>query len=200
MRIPEYIRTDEFVDVLSTIEFMTWLVQQLEEHPLYWKWFIKAAHNALQGALVCALKGSANIGIYPKKLQAEWLNYYEISRTNPDVTPPVEKLAPFKELLSRACQPECMRYLGGSPLVLSKQEIEDLYCLNDEVRNNFVHFTPKIWSIEGVGLPRIVGVAIKITESLMLEHPACQLHLSKKKTNKFRRHIEHLRATLEVRG
>ncbi len=197
IQIPKYIRTNEIEDVLSTVAFMADLVPQLEDNPIYWKWLIQAAHNALQGSLVCVLSGTAGIGAFPEKLQSKWLEYFEKSRTDSSITPPPERLAPFKELLARASQQEHMHYLDGSPLVLTKEEVCDLHFLNDLLRNNFVHFTPGGWSIEGAGLPRIILTAIRVTTWIMLEHPACRLKLECRQASSLEKHAIAIHSVLE---
>jgi hypothetical protein len=53
------------------------------------------------------------------------------------------------------------------PLLLMPEQLKDIKRLHDHFRNNFAHFTPKGWSIEKAGLPRIVGAAIDAAEVLM---------------------------------
>ena len=48
-----YVRTDEREDVIASLDLIALLAPQLLRHPPMWKWVISAAHNALQGALVC---------------------------------------------------------------------------------------------------------------------------------------------------
>jgi hypothetical protein len=76
---------------------------------------------------------------------------------------PEERLAPFLELLERC--------IAGTPifdpLVLTPDQHEYIRALHDQLRNNFAHFTPKGWSIEKAGLPRMIGAALDATEVLM---------------------------------
>src|SRR5262249_8303391 len=51
----DYIRFDEIEDVVVSAELVAHLAPLLDAHPSYWKWVIVAAHNAMQGAMVCAL-------------------------------------------------------------------------------------------------------------------------------------------------
>jgi hypothetical protein len=43
----------------------------------------------------------------------------------------------------------------------------DIRQLHHKFRNNFAHFTPKGWSIEKAGLPRIIAAALHAVEDLM---------------------------------
>ena len=83
--------------------------------------------------------------------------------------PPKERLADFNTLIKWGCNSQRMSYLGGVPLSLSDQQRKDLRRLNDEFRNNFAHFTPKGWSIERVGLPRIILTAVDAIHHLMTQ-------------------------------
>ena len=54
--------------------------------------------------------------------------------------------------------------------MLTPKQRKNIKRLHDHFRNNFVHFTPKGWSIEKAGLPWIVGAAIDAAEALMRQH------------------------------
>jgi hypothetical protein len=57
-----YLRTDEIADVVAALDLLGAVSPLLLRHPPLWKWLIIAAHNALQGAMVCALSGTAGVG------------------------------------------------------------------------------------------------------------------------------------------
>ena len=80
------------------MELLTLLVPLVNKTPRYWKWIIIAAQSAVQGALVCALSGTAGIGALTKDLQSAWLAWFD-TRKGPA---PDEKLADFKTLLKWA--------------------------------------------------------------------------------------------------
>jgi hypothetical protein len=60
------IRFDEREDVLASLDLLKLITPLLDECPAYWKWAIIAAHNALQGAMVCALADSAGLTVLNK--------------------------------------------------------------------------------------------------------------------------------------
>jgi DNA-binding MarR family transcriptional regulator len=88
-----------------------------------------------------------------------WLDADPATR-GPD---PDERLADFGELLKR-----CIA--RSDLLVLTPKQRKDIRSLHDHFRNNFVHFTPKGWSIEKAWLPRMVGTAMDAAEVLMRQH------------------------------
>lgn len=173
MRRSSYLRFDEREDVIASIELCAFLAPTLNVKPLFWKWVLVSVHNALNGALVCALSGTAGIGSLKPKSAKKMLDWLE-SGNGPY---PQEWLADFETLLEWAQDKARMSYLEGEPLSLTQADAKDLKKLNS-LRRNFVHFTPKGWSIEKAGLPRIILAAARLTETLMLEHPSARLHLS----------------------
>jgi hypothetical protein len=168
----EWVRTDEREDVINALEHCLALARTLNATPRNWKWLLIALHNALQGALVCTLSGSANVGALSDPSFAEVLNWLENSRSDPSApAPKKEWLANLTTLYERAKKPDWMCEFGGQPLVTTEQQDDDIRRLND-LRNGFMHFTPRGWSIERVGLPRISVTALKIVDTLLTTHPA----------------------------
>ena len=136
---------------------------------------IVAAQSALQGALVCALSGTAGIGALRKELHVAWLDWFD-HRQGP---PPDERLASFLTLLKWGTNEKRIRYGGGgAPLKLTKAQMRDIKRLHGYFRNSFMHFAPKGWAIEVAGLPRMVLATIEATEFLMLNQPRVRMHLS----------------------
>src|SRR5262245_8208016 len=158
----DYIRFDEIEDVLASVDLIALVAPLVREKPWYWKWIIIGAQNALQGAMVCAFADTSNTSILTKRSAAkmlDWLNADPASRG----PYPEERLADFGELLDRC--------IAGTPnfepLVLTSRQHADIKRLHEHFRNNFAHFTPKGWSLEKVGLPRIIEAALYAAEILM---------------------------------
>jgi hypothetical protein len=61
-----------------------------ETDPATWFFIILDLHRALYCALIAALSGTAEIGVYPEWLRAEWMDYFEKSRTDPKANAPAE--------------------------------------------------------------------------------------------------------------
>ena len=99
------------------------------------------------------------------------------------------------KLYERAKDPAYMKEFGGAPLQTTQEQDKDIRRLNN-LRTNFAHFTPKGWSIESVGLSRIVLNAALIIEILMLSHPACTLRLEQEQSARVEKAIATLRDLL----
>jgi hypothetical protein len=155
----DYIRFDEIEDVVVSAELVAHLAPLLDEHPSYWKWAIVAAHNALQGAMVCALADSTGTSVLDDSAKKMWAWLEADTATRGE--PPEENLASFKRLLNRCTS-------GSEPLLkLTSQQARDVEKLHD-FRCKFVHFLPHHhWSIQKLGLPRIITAAMDAVATLM---------------------------------
>ena len=157
----EYVRFDEYEDVLASVELVALLAPMVQQQPQCWKWIIVGAHSALQGAMVCAFVDSSGTLILEKKSRAKTLKWYNTDATTRGEHPK-ERLADFGDLLKVGLRGSHNR----EPLLLTRQQCRDIRRLH-EFRNDFIHFTPKGWPIEKAGLPRIVGAALDAAEGLM---------------------------------
>jgi hypothetical protein len=132
-----------------------------QSDPATWFFIILDLHRALYCALVSALSGPAEIGAYPEGLQIKWIEYFEKSRTDPDVKPPEKDfVAPFTELFSRA------ENVSPPLLQLTPDQRADILKLN-EFRGDLEHVKPRTWSLEIGGLPRMSMVAAEVFEILL---------------------------------
>lgn len=118
-----------------------------------WKWAIIAMQNAVQNAIVAAISGTDQLGALTKKAAREWLEAYEQDRTDY----PEPWLASFLELYGR------MKVRTGFP---ASPEIDKDIASLVGFRNDFTHFTPKGWSLQLAGLPRILRNALAVVEHL----------------------------------
>jgi hypothetical protein len=115
---------------------------------------IIAAHDAVQGARACAIADTTGTNVLSEKSARKMLDFLEgTSKQYPG-----EFLADFKTLMNRA------------NVELLPQDAKDIGMLHD-FRNEFVHFTPKGWSIGAAGLPRITDAALRLVERLMQSEP-----------------------------
>src|SRR4051812_15017130 len=95
----DYVRYDEIEDVLSSLDLLAIVVQLVRKNPSYWKWVIVAAHDALQGAMICALNDTSGVSVLEQKSARKMLDWLETQEGEV----PNERLAGFKTLLAR-CQ------------------------------------------------------------------------------------------------
>lgn len=125
LKLPKFIRIrDEFEDVLTSVELVANLLPAAEQDPLLWKWILVAAHNGLQGAMVCALSGTDGTGALSERSAAKAIQWLQTQ----DGPHPEPWLADFPALLNRSCDPEKIR--DGRALELNQEDLTDLDRLN----------------------------------------------------------------------
>ena len=187
----EYIRFDEVEDVLSSLDLLALISARITREPSYWKWVIVSSHMALQGAIVCVLAGTSSLPVLDKnsgRLMADWLDKRQGQI-------PDDRLADFGTLLDRA---QDKQFTDGNPLALTAQRKKDILRLHRHFRNDFAHFTPKGWSIEVAGLPRIISAALGAIEVLMLRDRILY-KLSGNKRRRLARNLAQTRAALGIK-
>ena len=155
-----YVRFDEREDVLASLDLLVEVVPLLRKRPPFWKWAIVGSHSALQGAMVYFLRGTSGIEVLDERSARKWHEWYETM----EGMPPDERLADFDTLLWRCCRKLKNQ---GTAIELTRRQLSDIRRLHRHFRNNFAHFTPKGWSIEKAGLPRIMETAVSCTGRLM---------------------------------
>jgi hypothetical protein len=193
---PGWLRMDEREDAIVAIEHAADTALTVAEKPLNWKWVIISTHNALQGALVCTLSGTAGFGALKKQSRKEMLRWYEAFRSDPNAPYPEDWLEAPLTLYGWAKDASRMGDLGGSPLRTTAGQDDDVKFLN-ELRRDFMHFTPKSWSLEEAGLPRMVLNAADIVRQLLLQHPVNACRLDDDQKARVEGAIGRLRSTLE---
>lgn len=172
-----WLRTDEPTDVVASTRHTLRLLAFVKSDPAVWKWIILSAHSALQGAMVCHLSGSAQLGCLSSKSAADWLEWHERDRRgqvkwielgNDELglpsrqpaskadQPPRQYMAKPEDLFVRLHKP-AKRIEGGcgSVVLLSDSQKRSFGKLN-ALRNQFTHFAPTGWSIELSGISQLV--------------------------------------------
>jgi hypothetical protein len=153
--VGEWLRIDEHTDVLSSTDILALVGPRLRKSPFDWKWMILAAHNGLQGALVCAIQDTSSTNILSKQSAIEMLNWLDTLEGDR----PKEQLADFSTLVKK--------FRRKYPRVLTAEQYSKMLKLHREFRNKFSHFTPTHWSIEISILPDLVENAIDSIETAM---------------------------------
>ena len=171
-----WIQIDEAEDVVGSLRHVIRTAQFVGEDQLAWKWVVLALHSALQGACVCHLTSTAApVGAVTERNAAEWLAYFEDSRSNPNARAPKTDLMGLPDLLAAVRKP----YSAGdrsnaAGVELSDSELSWLRRFHEVFRNQFVHFEPIGWSIEVSGIPEIAKLVVRIIEDIMQIGWACR--------------------------
>ena len=155
-----FLRTDESEEAISALEMLSEITPFLVKDIYRWKWAIVATHNTLQGFMVLALRHGNGLLALRDKIAAEWLKAHREGGKRP-----VEKLDNFLNLYKKV-KSERMLCYGHSKKFVAKPNHDWAVKKLNELRNEFVHFVPKGWSLELLGLPEICLNCLEIIEFL----------------------------------
>ena len=164
-----WIRTNEAEDVAASLRHALRCREFVLLDSQAWKWLALALHSALQGACVCRLVTTASpVGAVAERNAAEWLEYFEKSSTEPNMTTPRTYLLSLPELLKAARKPgSAGDGSGESGITVADDEVQWLTRFHNEIRNQFVHFEPRGWSLDISGIPELSKVIVKIIRDIM---------------------------------
>ena len=157
MKIAEYIRTDECHDVLASLEHCSLSLRQARQSDRSWKWVILSLHSALQGAMVCHLSGTAQLGALTKKEAKKWLERHEKKEDHA----PRYYVASATELFFRLSCPSSRIESGGEIIAVTSQQRKSFKRLHD-LRNDFTHFSPNGWSIDKMSIKEVIDDILDI--------------------------------------
>lgn len=156
----QWLRIDEREDVLVSLSACLNSIAGSGPEPGLWKWAILALHNALQGAMVCHLSGTAQLGALSEKSAGKWLDWYERDRKGEiqridcgtdemgvrqyriakGYEPPPERLADAGELFKRLSNAAKRIEPGaGGVIAITASERESFRRLHS-LRNDLSHF------------------------------------------------------------
>jgi transcriptional regulator with XRE-family HTH domain len=136
------IRTDAAEDAVSSLELAASFLESALTDDRYWKWFVVATHSAVQGIFVLALK--AGDGLLVQKLG---VTQKRIAAYEADTRPPLPHMDNFFNLYKKLHKKENLRSSDSVPIQPSEVHEQAVKSL-DELRDEFLHFNAKSWSIE----------------------------------------------------
>ncbi|MCY3773077.1 MAG: hypothetical protein OXG98_13800 [Gemmatimonadetes bacterium] len=208
----EYVRTDERQDVLASLQHCLLCLAETERSSGAWKWVILSLHSALQGAMVCLLSGTANLGALSRDCASKWIEWHERDRRgeidyiddvdefslpfsrprNPRDYPPSIQVASAPKLFERLGS-ESARTESGCVRIIEitnaqKHSFKRLHAL----RNDFTHFSPKGWSIEIQLIQEIILDMLDVIDQIADDQWAF-LHMSDEDQRLMRNAIADLR-------
>jgi hypothetical protein len=158
----KWFRTNGHLEAMNSLEMVCDQLPKVVDDVHVWKWVIIALHNALQGYMVLALKGSDSLNVYTEKTKKKWLDAYRLE--NGDLPDPY--MDNFSSLYAKIQDPKLMeRWVTSQTFKPEGTQTASIEMLI-EIRNNFIHFLPKISSLETSGLPHVTKDCIDVIDFL----------------------------------
>ena len=170
----QYITTDERLDVLASLESCADNLARTRESDRAWKWVVLSMHSALQGAMVCHLSGSAQIGALSETCAKAWLKW---RCGTEDQAAPKSRVAPAPELLKRLTG-SAHRFENDCGRIIETTDAQHrAFASLHKIRNEFTHFLPQAWSIEIALIRESISGVLEIL-SLVANDPWPFRHMS----------------------
>jgi len=146
-----YIHTNEYLECLNSLMFVSELTRKLKTTPYYWKWVIISFHNAIQSLMVMSLQGTNGLLTLKKKSEEAWLkSYYEGSQNRSKL-----ELDNFLNLYDKIKSTNHLSFEHSKQYCPPGNQDFSVKTLNS-LRNDFIHFGSRFWSVEISGLPKII--------------------------------------------
>ncbi len=159
--MPTYLRTDTSEEAVSAIEMFANTLGVVAADPYRWKWSIIALHGAVQGFLVLGLRGSNNFDVLNRRSAERWAQAVEAGNR-----PPADgRLDSLLGLYAKTKSVRMLKYTTSKRFEPRGTQGASVKALNS-LRNDFIHFVPKRWSIEVSGLPAICSDCLDLIEFL----------------------------------
>jgi hypothetical protein len=157
------LRTNEHEEAASALEALAEWAERVEKDIGYWRWVVLALHNTVQGSMVLALRGSDGLRPLRDDIAAKWLTAYRDGGQYP-----IEKLDSFLNRYKKV-QSDTMLFFVHSRKVIPSRTLGRSVKKLNSLRNDFVHFLPRSWSLEVSGLPEICLDCLALVEFLAWE-------------------------------
>jgi hypothetical protein len=186
---PQYLRTDERLDTEGSLRKAAETIAFVREDPSEWKWILIAVHSAVQGSFVLALDRGNGLLTLKSKHAAAWLKAY---RSDEKFTGRLD-LDYFGELYRKVKGHALSK--GSTRFEATESHDKAVEHLN-ELRNGFIHFGAKGWSIELGGLPTICLNCLQIVGHLALNSDFI-FWQSKAQCRRVQHHLRHLTEELK---
>lgn len=160
MKNLEYWRTDTEHDAAYSLVAASDFLALVDAKPHYWRWFVLAVHSAVQGSLALALTNGNLFHVQKPGVTSSMLAALASGSQGLDFPNP--HMDNFLRLYAKAKQVQHLRS-GAEPLPADERHEKALVSL-DEMRDEFIHFNSKSWSVEIAYMTETAVVACEVIE------------------------------------
>jgi len=159
-----WLKTDETRQAVLALDLVNEHLARVIDDTHHWQWVIVGLHIALQGFMVLALHGTNDLNVLTEEGAKEWMAAYE----RKDGKYPKPKLDGFLALYGKIKSNRMTMYDKSRSFRPTGTQGNSVRRLNS-LRNEFIHFVPKGWSLEISGLPRITDDCLDVISFLAFE-------------------------------
>ena len=161
-----WFETNETQEAVLSLQMMSEQLDHLAKtgNKHYWTWIIIGLHTALNGFMVLALRGTNDLNVLPEKCAKQWLTAYDSNSGKY----PEKRLDSFLNLYNKI-KSEKMNLYTNSKLFIPKATQDSSVEKLNSLRNDFIHFIPKVWLIEPSYFIQIVYDCLDIISFLAFD-------------------------------
>jgi len=162
--VDDFLKIEGSSAVIDDFVLLSEILQNTHKTTSLWKWALICLHNGLQGLMVLALQGSNGL----KTLRPEDLIKWHEAIENGTKPPANLKLDDFLNLYKKIKSDKMLQNINSKQFKPNGTQGGAIKQLN-RLRNEFIHFTPKLWYLELEGLPHIATDCLDVAEFLAWE-------------------------------
>ncbi len=159
-----FLKTDEFNEALKALEIVYDFLPKVIIDNYFWKWVVLSLHNAVQGFMVCTLRGSNGLNVLKDDIRDQWLEAYR--RGSGDYPP--EILDTYLNLYKKIKSDKMVMFYHSKKFSPEGQQGWSIKKLN-RLRNKFIHYLPGGFLLEVSGLPNIIDDCLAVIKFLVFE-------------------------------
>ncbi len=189
MKQSTWLITNELQEPVKALELVKEFLDKASQDTYYWKWVLVAMHNAIQGFMVCALRGSDGMNVLKDHVVGRWL---EAKKNNLPL--PKLEMDTFLNLFNKIQSDRMLMHSRSKKFSAGEQHTRSMRRLN-KLRNHFVHFTPKSWSMEISSLPLITLQCMAVIKFLVFS--SGNIELKQNSIEELGKTIDHIEICLE---
>lgn len=161
IRHVNWLTTNGINEAVKSLKMAGHFLSRTEEDKYYWKWMLVALHNSLQGFMACSLSAGDGLAILKDRVAQKWL-----AAQRDGLPLPREELDTFLNLYKKIKSEKMLVNTNSRQFIPRGRQDYSVRKLN-RLRNHFVHFTPKSWSLEVSDLPTISRDCIQVIRFLV---------------------------------
>jgi hypothetical protein len=167
------------------LELATLFYERAQHDDRHWKWFVLALHSGVQGCFALALDRGNGLLVQKPGVTAKTLAALEAQEV-----PPEPHMDNFLRLYKKLQAEGNLRSRDALPLPESEAQASGMASL-DELRDNFLHFNTKSWSISRELLEGAARECVVVAKFVLLKSRAV-LYYDEAQESRARSAIESL--------
>jgi len=156
-----WFRISEQDNIFDNLNKTLYFFKKARKDNSFWKWVIVAFHSALYGSMLLALRRTDLSNIWEREIR-DTKNHINIKKSR--------LISFFKAFEWIQDDQRMQKYVKSKSFKLVDQNLKDsIVSLNNEFRNQFLHYKPLGWSIEKEALREVVRDCLPLIEFLLFQ-------------------------------